>query len=102
MSNHFQAQIAIVLTTVAITLAPAAPRAEDCHADWAEALDVIKREKLVTMEQLSTQARARDAGDILRTTLCVVQGRFVYRLVVRDRKGQLKNLIVDARKPFER
>jgi uncharacterized membrane protein YkoI len=87
----------------ATAIAPAsAARADACYADWTEALAIINREKLVTMEQLSPITRAQEAGDILKSTLCEEQGRYVYRLVVRDRRGRLKNLVVDARRPFGR
>jgi uncharacterized membrane protein YkoI len=73
-----------------------------CFEDWASALPVIRKEKLVTIEELSPLALQKGAGDILKSALCMEKGRYVYRLVVREQSGKLKNLVVDARAPFER
>lgn len=75
---------------------------QTCHADWSVAAAVVKKEGLATVEQLLQLAKKAGAGDIVRTTLCQGDGAFVYRIVVKDAKGQLKTLNVDARKPFGR
>jgi hypothetical protein len=71
-----------------------------CFASWSEAETVARKEALVAVEQVSTLARSSMSGaEVVKTTLCEEDGRFVYRLVVRD-GGQLKTVNVDARKPF--
>lgn len=75
---------------------------ETCFADWSVAAPVVKKEGLATVEQLSQLAKSSGSGDIVRTTLCQDDGRFTYKIVVKDAKGQLKSLSVDARKPFAR
>lgn len=75
---------------------------ETCMADWSQAASVVRKEGLTTVEQLLKLAHKSGAGDIVRTTLCEDAGTYVYRLVVKDRNGQLKTLTVDARKPFAR
>jgi uncharacterized membrane protein YkoI len=93
---------AFILTlAVLISSAPAAAE-ETCIADWALATPIMVREKLVTIEQLSPQMRARGAGDIIRSSLCDEKGRYFFRLVVRDQNGKVTNVTVDARRPFAR
>lgn len=93
--------IAVALVLFA-TATASARAAETCMADWSVAAAVVRKEGLTTVEQLMKLAHKSGAGDIVRTTLCEDAGTFVYRLVVKDRNGQLKSLTVDARKPFAR
>jgi hypothetical protein len=94
----------VALTIGVAALAPsvlaAGPVADRCYADWSDAAPVVRREALVPTMDLLQQARARKMGDLVRITLCEQQGRFVYRLVVLQAKGQFTNLTVDARRPF--
>ena len=86
-----------------LALASAPARAgETCIADWSVASAVVKKEGLATVEQLLQMAKKSVAGSIIRTTLCHDDGAFVYRIVVKDAKGQLKTINVDARKLFAR
>ncbi|MCL4766430.1 MAG: hypothetical protein KJZ80_09375 [Hyphomicrobiaceae bacterium] len=79
-------------------------RAEDrrCFASWSEAAELVKQEQLVAVEQLSRQAQARLGGSIVKTTLCAIGQRYVYRLVVRLPDGLMRFFSLDARKPFDR
>ena len=73
--------------------------AEDCYNDWGLAGEIVRREKLVTVQQL-TQANAAGLIEaIVKTTLCKDGDDYIYKLVVRDAKGQLKSVVVDARNP---
>jgi uncharacterized membrane protein YkoI len=73
-----------------------------CFATWSEADAVARKEALVAVEQVSALARTSLSGaEVVKTTLCEeAAGRFVYRLVLREAKGQLRTVNVDARKPF--
>lgn len=73
-----------------------------CFASWSEAAPVVRREKLVGVDQLSRQVQARTGGGVVKSTLCTQGQRFQYRLVVRPRNGPLQSMSVDARQPFER
>jgi hypothetical protein len=87
----------------AATSAGASPRSTGgCFVDWADAAPIVMRERLVAVSDLSRLAREKMSGDLVKTTLCAEHGRFVYKLLVRDTGGGLKNLTVDARRPFER
>ena len=73
--------------------------AEDCYADWGTAGEIVRREKLVTVQQLTQGYAAGIPGTIVKTTLCKDGDDFIYKLVVRDPSGQLKTVVVDARNP---
>ena len=84
---------------VALSAAQAAAP-EQCYADWSAAVPIVQAELLTSVRDLHVQARAHRLGDLVRVTLCVEQGRYVYRLLVRDPSGHIAAVIVDARKPF--
>ena len=77
---------------------PPAPKAAaaDCFADWSTAAQVVKKESLLTVEQIAAAEAGAVPGQIVKTTLCKEQGGYVYRLVVRGANGQLRNVVVDA------
>jgi hypothetical protein len=70
-----------------------------CFANWSEAAQVVKKEQLVDVEQLNRFAQARLGGTIVRSTLCAIGQRFLYRVVVRPANGPLKSIAIDAREP---
>ena len=73
-----------------------------CFSDWSAASILVKAEGLVTIEQLTKLAPSKLGGEIVRSTLCETKTGFVYKLVVRDKSGIVKSLIVDAKHPFDR
>ncbi|MGE8941227.1 hypothetical protein ACO2I3_04875 [Leptospira interrogans] len=88
----------------AIMLGAAGVRADSekgskCFSNWSEAAQVVKKEQLVDVEQLNRFAQARLGGKIVRSTLCAIGQRFLYRVVVRPANGPLKSLAIDAREP---
>ena len=90
---------ATILTAAAAGLNVPAANAGDCLVDWAAASQIVKSENLLTVEQLSSSASDQIQGQIVKTTLCRENGGYVYRLVVRDPKGQMKSVVIDARGP---
>ncbi len=92
-----------VLACSHVAAASAAARAgETCMNDWSVAAVVVRKEGLTTVEQLTKLAAKSGAGNIIRTTLCDVDGTYVYRIVLKEENGKLKSMTVDARKPFAR
>lgn len=89
---------AVLMLAAASVGAPPAPKAAaaDCVADWSTAAQVVKKENLLTVEQVSAAEAGAIPGQIMKTTLCREQGGYVYRLVVREAGGQLRNVVVDA------
>ena len=76
--------------------------ADHCFADWSDAGPVVRREALVAVRIVHELARQQKIGDLVKVTLCEENGRYVYRLVVREPTGRIVALTTDARKPFER
>jgi uncharacterized membrane protein YkoI len=69
-----------------------------CWSDWSEAAVVVRRETLLPVEQVSKLAGAKHPrAEIIKVTLCEDKGRFVYRLLLRERQGQVKSEVLDAR-----
>ena len=91
--------VAAILTAAVAGLNAPAAKAADCLNDWAAASQIVKSENLLTVEQLSNVAGDQIQGQIVKTTLCLENGGYVYRLVVRDPKGQMKSVAIDARGP---
>lgn len=71
-----------------------------CYADWSIAAPIVQQEGLMTVEQLSAQARTKLKGEIVKTTLCKEGGGYVFRLVVRGADGRLMPMTVDAKSAF--
>ena len=95
MYRTFCTLAALALAT-GLTPAPGPAVAADCLADWSTAAQVVKKENLLTVEQISAAEAGAIPGQIVKTTLCREQGGYVYRLVVREANGQLRNVVVDA------
>ena len=72
-----------------------------CIADWSEAGPIVRREGLAPIERVGRLARDRASVEIVTSTLCRAEDRYVYRLTVRGGHGALRTLVVDARRPFD-
>jgi uncharacterized membrane protein YkoI len=71
-----------------------------CWTDWAEAAVIVRRETLLPVERVNRLAREKHPGaEIIKVTLCEEVGKFVYRVVLRERQGQLQSVLLDARQP---
>lgn len=86
---------------VATALASSASAQQVCIADWSEAGPIVRREGLATIERVGRLARDRASVEIVRSTLCRVEDRYIYRLTVRSDQGAFRTLVVDARTPFD-
>lgn len=101
-SSNIVRALAVALVAAAIPVVGAqasAPR-ESCFAAWSDAAPVVHREALTAVRDIHAQARQRNLGDVVRVTLCTEDGRFVYRLIVREPQGRVVPMTVDARRPF--
>jgi uncharacterized membrane protein YkoI len=108
--NRAAAYLSLAMA-VGLALAPAA--AEDvrpqearitteakCWTDWAEAAVIVRRETLIPVERVNKLAREKHPGaEIIKVTLCEEVGKFVYRVVLKQRQGQLQSVLLDARPP---
>jgi uncharacterized membrane protein YkoI len=75
------------------------PTAETkCWTDWSEAAQIVRREALTPIERVNQLARDKHPGaEVIKVTLCEEHGKFVYRLLLRERRGQVKSELLDAR-----
>lgn len=85
----------LVLTAIVLAVSPSRA-GEICHPDWGTAGDIVRAHGLRTIEQLAETAPQQLKGEIVKATLCEDGTRYLYRLVVRDRSGQLKNVVMGA------
>lgn len=93
-------QILAVLTAVRVViLAVPAAASEECLTDWGAAGQIVRKEKLMTVQQLTQDESVLLPGKPIKTTLCKVGDDYVYKVVVRISGGALKTIVVDARRP---
>ena len=85
---------AVLAASVAV---PAA--ADECLSDWGAAGQIVRREKLLTVQQLTQEESVLLPGKPIKTPLCKVGDDYVYKVVVRVVGGALKTIVVDARRP---
>lgn len=78
------------------------PAVAICFIDWSDAAPVVEREQLTSARSVHDLARRHVAGELVRITLCHEADVYTYRLVMRDGQGRVLNVIVDARRPFDR
>lgn len=89
----------ICLVLAATAFGRGAPAGE-CFADWSVASPIVKKEGLLSVEDLTPLVKRKMSGDVVKVTLCQDAGGWTYRLVVKDGSGNLKTMTVDAKNPF--
>lgn len=93
-------RLSIFVTALVLAGDPAQAESR-CINDWSDAAPIVRQEGLYTVEKLTTEARGKIKGTIIKTTLCQDDATWVFRLIVRV-KGNLKMMTVDAKNPFPR
>lgn len=92
-----------VAWSLAVSSAQGAARHEaGCIGDWSVAAGIVAAESLTPVEELSPMVGEALHGAIVRALLCREDGKYVYRIVVRDRHGQFSKHKIDARQPAAR
>jgi hypothetical protein len=95
---------ALVLAAL-LTLSPAPAaigQSLRCFDDWSDAAPIVLRENLVPARDVQSWARKRLKVNVIRVTLCQDgDNRYIYRLLVREPKGRIRNRIIEARGPLE-
>lgn len=86
---------ALSLSAAALTSVPLFAD-ESCVSDWGAAGTIVREQDLRTVEQVARERRNAVSGKIVQATLCQAGAGYVYRLVVRDPSGSLKNVVVEA------
>ncbi len=77
-----------------------AANSEHCFADWSKAAELVRKNKIVDVAHLQRLARKAIGGDIITTRLCERGDQYIYRLVVRGSDGLIRQMTVDASRPF--
>ena len=88
---------AVAVAAAAAIMLPGPVRAEDCLSDWGRAGQIVRRENLITVEEVSKSLEADGIGQLVKTTLCWSDEGYFYRLVVRSPTGQLKTTVMTAK-----
>jgi len=87
---------AIAVLTVVMLTAAAAPVRAGC-VPWKSAGALISQNSLIPGNVIYQMVQSKTGGKVISATLCENGGKFVYKIVVLGKKGDVKNLNVDAR-----
>jgi uncharacterized membrane protein YkoI len=85
------AGLAAVLSAVA-----GAPAQAAC-VPWKSAGAIIAQNSLIPGNVIYQMVQSKTGGKVISATLCESGGKFVYKIVVLGKTGQVTNLSVDAR-----
>ena len=88
-------QTAIAVLTVVMLTAAAAPARAGC-VPWKSAGALISQNSLIPGNVIYQMVQSKTGGKVISATLCENGGKFVYKIVVLGKKGDVKNLNVDA------
>lgn len=92
------------LIAALLTLSPAPAaigQSVRCFEDWSDAAPIVQSERLIPTRELQSWVRKRLKGKVIRVTLCQDGDRYIYRLLVREPKGRIRNRTVEAKGPLE-
>jgi len=78
-------------------LTAAAPAARADCVPWKSAGAIISQNSLVPGDVVYQKVQTKTGGKVISATLCENGGKFVYKMVVLGKKGDVKNITVDAR-----
>lgn len=73
------------------------PRAEECLTDWGVAGEIVRHDKLLTVEEVSRSLAEDGVGQLVKTTLCRSPDGYIYRLVIRLPSGRLMTTTMSAK-----
>jgi uncharacterized membrane protein YkoI len=95
MSRALRRTAIAVLAAVMLT-AVGAPARAGC-LPWKSAGALIAQNSLIPGNVIYQMVQSKTGGKVISATLCESGGRFVYKIVVLGKKGDVTNLNVDAR-----
>ncbi len=67
-----------------------------CFSNWSDAAPIVARERLLAARDIQAMSRRRRSGEVVRITLCREDTGYVYLLLLRDDRGRISNLKIDA------
>jgi hypothetical protein len=86
----------VTMSAAAALVLPGAVCAEDCLTDWGMAGQIVRRENLITVEEVSRSFAADGVGELVKTTLCRSPDGYFYRIVIRGPTGELRTSVIMA------
>ena len=96
MNCRAMRQSAIAALAAVMMTAAVAPAHAGC-LPWKSAGAIISQNSLVPGNVIYQKVQSKTGGKVISATLCENGGKFVYKIVVLGKKGDVKNLTVDAR-----
>ena len=96
MNCRAMRQTAIAALAAVMMTAAVAPAHAGC-LPWKSAGAIISQNSLVPGNVIYQKVQSKTGGKVISATLCENGGKFVYKIVVLGKKGDVKNLTVDAR-----
>lgn len=93
--NAFRFIAALGLVAFATT-ASVSPAHADC-VPWKSAGKVIKKEGLVPGGEIYKKVKSKTGGKVISANLCEKGSKYVYKIKVLGKKGDVKTLTVDAK-----
>ncbi|WP_141700600.1 PepSY domain-containing protein [Methyloceanibacter superfactus] len=87
---------AIAALAAVMLTAAWAPAQAGC-VPWKSAGAIISQNSLVPGNVIYNKVQSKTGGKVISATLCESGGKFVYKIVVLGKKGDVTNLTVDAR-----
>jgi len=96
MVSRTMKRIAATVFAAVMLTAAAAPAQAGC-VPWKSAGALIKKNSLISGSALYRMVQSKTGGKVISANLCESGGRFVYKVVVLGKKGDVQKLNVDAR-----
>ena len=75
----------------------ASPSARAGCVPWKSAGALISQNSLIPGNVIYKKVQSKTGGKVISANLCENNGKFVYKMVVLGKKGDVKKLTVDAR-----
>lgn len=89
--------VLVAVLAAALLPAHAAPDVTTaCIANWSDAAPIVAREKLMAAREIQLMSRRTLPGDVVNITLCRADAGYFYLLLLRDGKGRISSLKIDA------
>jgi|GEM_PF-503910 len=88
---------AAVAVLTAVMLTAAVPSARAQCVPWNSAGALISKNKLVPGNVIYKKVQAKTGGKVISANLCQSGNNFVYKVVVLGKKGDVRNITVNAR-----
>lgn len=90
-------RFAIVAVLTAVMLTVAVPSARAGCVPWKSAGALISQNSLIPGNVIYNKVKSKTGGKVISANLCQNGNKFVYKIKVLGKKGNVKNLTVDAR-----